>query len=74
MSTYIFKKLRDEENRFDISSVVFKVESETLPEIVEEFERFLKASGFTFDWSLELHVKSADKDSDDLDEVEDYLK
>lgn len=46
MSQFIFKKLRDPNNKYDTTDVIFKVEAITLPELIEAFEDFLKATGF----------------------------
>lgn len=54
MAKYIFQKLKDEENRFDKSTVNFEVEAVTYVELLEEFEHFLRASGFRFDGRVEI--------------------
>lgn len=46
MSKYTFTKDRDTSNYFDISKVVIEVETELLDDLVLEFAKFLKASGF----------------------------
>jgi hypothetical protein len=47
MRTYTFKKERDLKNEYDISEVTMKIEAGTLNELIEEFGRFLVASGFS---------------------------
>ena len=47
MTTYIFKKERDPENEYDIAEITMKLQAETLPEVIEEFGRFLIACGFS---------------------------
>ena len=46
MPKYIFKKLKDENNDFDTTTVELTVESENLGDVVEAFEEFLRGSGF----------------------------
>lgn len=47
MSTYKFIKIPDPEYpQFDRSRIEFTVEVENLPSLLEEFESFLRASGF----------------------------
>ena len=47
MSTFIFKKERNPENEFDIAEITMKLQAETLPEVIEEFGRFLVACGYS---------------------------
>lgn len=47
MPTFIFKKERNPENEYDIAEIVMKLEAETLTEVIEEFGRFLVASGYS---------------------------
>lgn len=56
MPKYVFIKLKDAENEFDISTVKMKVETVSLPELVEEFELFLKACGFNPEGTLDFVV------------------
>lgn len=51
---FIFKKLRDLENPFDVSEVEMKVESASLTEILEEFKFFLMSSGFHITGDIEI--------------------
>jgi hypothetical protein len=46
MGKYIFKKLKDENNHFDTTTVTMEVETCGLVELIEAFEEFLAASGF----------------------------
>jgi hypothetical protein len=43
---YKFIKIKDPDNEHDVSSVEMTVETESLGKLLEEFELFLKASGF----------------------------
>lgn len=54
MSRYKFIKERDDNNTFDITEITFDVEAVQLEDLVQEFELFLKASGFVFDGNLEI--------------------
>lgn len=47
MPTFVFKKERNPENEFDIAEIVMKLEAETLPDVIEEFGRFLVACGYS---------------------------
>jgi hypothetical protein len=53
-SIYQFKKFRDPKNPHSITEVTMEVQAEDLPSIIEEFELFLKASGFCFDGHLDI--------------------
>ena len=46
MGTYIFQKLPDANNSYDIATVEISAKTTYLPDILETFECFLKASGF----------------------------
>jgi len=48
MPKYIFKKLRDTDNRFDTSSIEMVVETECLDELREQFDLFLHACGYVW--------------------------
>ena len=43
---YIFKHIKDETNKFDISDITFEVETTDRSELIEEFIRFLDACGY----------------------------
>lgn len=47
MNRYTFIKTRDVQNPYDITEINMTVETESLPELLEEFKNFLIASGFT---------------------------
>lgn len=51
---YILKKIKDPNNKFDISDVEFIVDTESLPDLLEQFECFLKAIGFTINGELDI--------------------
>jgi hypothetical protein len=55
---YIFIKERDELNKFDHTRVQIESDSVSLPDLIEDFSDFLKASGFVLD-GLEI-VESED--------------
>lgn len=46
MSKYIFKSIKDPENRFDITEVTFEIDTVNREELVEQFIAFLKACGY----------------------------
>lgn len=44
---YIFKHVKDKDNKYDLSDITFEVEGNlTLSEIITEFRSFLLASGY----------------------------
>lgn len=45
---FIFKKLKDKDNRFDTNDIIMRSEAMTIPEIMEDFRDFLKGCGFRF--------------------------
>lgn len=45
---FIFKKLKDKDNRFDTNDVIMRSEAMTIPEIMEDFRDFLKGCGYRF--------------------------
>lgn len=47
-----FIKERDPNNRFDNLDIEMKTDASSLPEILEIFESFLRASGFCFNGEL----------------------
>ncbi len=47
MPIFVFKKEIDPKNEYDIAEIVMKLEAETLTEVIEEFGRFLVASGYS---------------------------
>lgn len=53
-----FKKTKDLDNRFDITDVSISGESDSLSDIIESFEEFLRACGFVIDGSLDLVYES----------------
>lgn len=42
----IFKKIKEESNRFDNTEVIMKSESVTWMELVDDFKNFLRACGY----------------------------
>lgn len=42
----IFKKIKEEGNRFDNTEVIMKSESVIWPELVGDFKNFLRACGY----------------------------
>lgn len=53
-TTYVFKKIRDPNNEFDNYDATFVCNAETLPDIIECFEDFLKGAGFHLKGRLEM--------------------
>jgi hypothetical protein len=49
-----FIKEQDESNPYSITRVEHQVNAEALPEILEEFELFLKGCGFQFDGTVDI--------------------
>ena len=47
MSKYIFKKLKNKNNDYNKTEITMEIEEISLYDILEEFEYFLKASGFS---------------------------
>lgn len=47
-SKYVFTKIKDEDNPHSISNVYMEIETESLANLQEEFECFLKACGFVW--------------------------
>ena len=43
---YIFKHIKDDDNRFDIADITFEVETCNRDALIEEFIRFLDACGY----------------------------
>jgi len=43
---YIFKSIKDPNNRFDISDITFEIDSVDRDDIVEQFLIFLSACGY----------------------------
>lgn len=44
---YIFTKLKDKDNKYDISDIEFEVDAILREELIEEFYMFLAACGFS---------------------------
>lgn len=53
---FIFKKLPDETNQFDVSEVTLAMQGEghSLTAVLEEFEAFLKACGYHFNGRIDI--------------------
>jgi hypothetical protein len=49
MAKFIFKKIKDETNRFDTVDVTFEIEADSMNDVIEAFEEFLVGSGFIID-------------------------
>lgn len=54
MNKFKFIKYKDPDNDFDLSQVIFTTKATTLPEILHEFECFLKACSFNFVGQLKI--------------------
>lgn len=63
--SYKFIKIKDPENKFDLSDVEVTVHKSdvTLTELLEEFREFLMASGFNISASERLQLENEDVDS-----------
>jgi hypothetical protein len=46
MSKYIFKSIKDPDNKFDTTQVTFEIETSNRSDLIEEFIRFLNACGY----------------------------
>ena len=46
MSQYVFKSIKDPDNNYDISNITFEIDTESRNALVEEFIKFLEASGY----------------------------
>lgn len=51
----VFSKSRDKENEFEVADVTFEIPNNevTLTELLQEFECFLKACGYSFKGELD---------------------
>jgi|CXWL01.1.fsa_nt_gi hypothetical protein len=54
MSKFIFIKEQDKDNHFDTTTVRIESDTVSLPELLNDFEDFLRGAGFRFDGSLEI--------------------
>ena len=61
-----FIKERDNENEYDNTAIQFKTIAECLPEVLEDFESFLRACGYIFDGSLQVVSDISEEDSDEF--------
>lgn len=62
---YIFIKNQDRENSFDHTNVQIESDSITLPDLLEDFEEFLRGAGFHFDGHLDIvndEIKEGEKE------------
>lgn len=62
--SYILKKEIEKENPFDTTEVEFRVDTVSLQELIEQFEAFLRACGFSFEGNLEI----VEDETDDLED------
>ncbi len=53
---YKFIKIKNPDNKFDLSDITFEIEQEelTLSDLISEIEDFIKACGFDFDGHLNI--------------------
>lgn len=58
MSRFTFIKHRDDNNKHDLTNIVFDLNAESLTEIFEQFQNFLSASGFVFDLGERITIES----------------
>lgn len=54
MAKYIFIKEQDKENHFDTTTVRIESDTEDLMTLLNDFEDFLRGSGFHFKGNLEI--------------------
>lgn len=54
MPGYRFEKFRDPDNVYDVTTVSMTVDTVSLPDMISEFENFLRAVGFVFNGHLEI--------------------
>ncbi len=47
MKKYTFQSERDVENKYDCTNIILTVESDSLTDIIQGVEYFLRANGFT---------------------------
>lgn len=52
----IFKKTRNKSNEFDNTDITHEVDAQTLPEIIEAFEYFLRGAGFHWPENMSLDL------------------
>jgi len=51
---YRFIKEKDKDNKFDNTDVELKSESQTIPDLLDDFEDFLRGCGFRFNGSIQI--------------------
>jgi hypothetical protein len=51
---FVFKKLKDPNNQYDTADLEMQSHAVTLPEILTDFQDFLKGSGYCFDGEIEI--------------------
>lgn len=59
-----FEKKPDPENRFDNTYLSLETEQVSLPEILKDFQDFLKGCGFTFNGDIVIIDEAADTSTD----------
>lgn len=47
MGTYVFKSIKDPDNKYDISDITFEVETLKKSDLIEQFVIFLQACGYS---------------------------
>lgn len=52
--SYVFKKIKDEQNPYDTTTVIVKIDTVTLGDLLEGFEDFLRACGYQFKGNLNI--------------------
>ncbi len=58
---YKFSKVADENNPYDNSHIEHTVNSVSLPDLINEFENFLRGCGFIFDGHLTIEDEEQDE-------------
>ncbi len=74
MSKYIFTKLPMANDEFDDVKLQMTTEAETLSDLIETFQYFLKGAGFHFDGNLEIVTEDDTESFDDMDYDESSFK
>lgn len=51
---YVFKKIKNPDNKFDRADIIMKVDTENLDDLLDYFEYFLRASGYSFKGEVDI--------------------
>lgn len=67
---YILKKLKDPDNHFDTTDVIIRIETESLSDVVQGMEEFIRACGFCPEGTLDFVGEETTVSSSGLDNEE----